>query len=826
MSDSGDSNGLHELKDKTLIVVFGASGDVARKYTYPSLFALYNDDQLPPKTRIIGYARSDLKEDKFFDQVTGGLGDDVDKAKLEEFKKMNQYVRGAYDKDEAFQNLEGELQKSADKEFDGESNRVYYLALPPSQFTTLAQKIKKNNHTGMTNRLVIEKPFGKDTDSCRDMMDQIKADWEEDEIYRIDHFLGEEMVRSILHLRFANEYLIEPLLNNKNVSAVKIELREDFGCEGRGGYFDEYGCIRDITQNHLLQVATLLAMEKPKTTHGDAIRDEKVRVLKAMRPADKAEAVVGQYTSGTKPGYLDDESVENKKSKTETFATTVLRIDNDRWKGVPFIMMAGKALEQELCRVSVQFKAPEQPLFGSENHEPTELRIEMLPEQKVYFAVQTKQPGLEETQTSAEIALQYKTAFPNGRIPDGYETVLRAVLKGDQTTFVRDDELLASWEVFTPLLHYLEGKDGPSPVQYKYGSTGPKEAIELEQKVGFVHIRGGLRQTQGVRRISVVRCDNTFAIDSQPIANEAADTGHKTRLLHRVESATDSRGERGQTLHNNSALKSPSSSLQPLPKPILEEVQSLFADEDFVRRVGGEEIAHQALCTLKPAQWLSSDVINIYASMINKRSSLKSSRARCVNTFVYEKMAKRGYADGRLDRWNRDSQIDYDTLRVLLVPIHLNDNHWALAAINLDLKRFEYHDSLPFTEASAHQVLQVIKDFLSHELKDKKEKLDSSSWQEVFDRTGPVQPNAYDCGVWVCQWMEMMSRGLDLIQRSFSDATVYRDLMAFEIGKGELESRDGEDPESFELLQISSARDIGVNRHDSPMDLNVEESGF
>jgi len=425
-----------------------------------------------------------LDDEKFSDQVTGGLSDDVDKGKTEEFKKINQYVRGAYDEDEAFQNLEKELQKIADDKFGGESNRLYYLALPPSQFTALSEKIKKNNYKGLTNRLVIEKPFGKDTDTCRDMMEKISKDWKEEEIYRIDHFLGEEMVRNITHLRFANDQLIEPLLCKERVAAVKVELLEEFGCEGRGGYFDEFGMIRDVIQNHLLQVALAVAIEPPSSLEDDSMRDEKLKVLKSIKPVKYTEAVWGQYTkSGKKPGYLDDESVENKESKTETFASTVLYINTPRWEGVPFILKSGKALDRNLSRITIQLKPTSSKLFGGTKS--TELRIEMIPSEKIYFSIQTKTPGLENKQTTGEMVLDYKSAFPNDRVPDAYETVIRAVLKGNQSLFVREDELIASWEIFTPLLKYLEGKESASPIGYEYGSSGPKEATELEKKVGF-----------------------------------------------------------------------------------------------------------------------------------------------------------------------------------------------------------------------------------------------------------------------------------------------------------------------------------------------------
>lgn len=242
-NNKNSSSGQVELKDKTIITVFGASGDLAKKMTFPSLFALFKDGLLPKDTKIVGYARSDLSKEKFQEQLTGGL-EDEDKQQIDAFIKASKYVKGAYDEDEAFQNLEKELKGMVE-----ESHRVYYLAVPPSQFTSLSEKLAKNNKTGLSNRLVIEKPFGKDTDSCKEMMKKITSDWKEDEIYRIDHFLGEEMVKAILHLRFANEHVVDTQLNKENVSSILIEWTETFGCEGRGGYFDEFGMIRDLLQN-------------------------------------------------------------------------------------------------------------------------------------------------------------------------------------------------------------------------------------------------------------------------------------------------------------------------------------------------------------------------------------------------------------------------------------------------------------------------------------------------------------------------------------------------------------------------------------------------
>ncbi|KAJ9125585.1 hypothetical protein QFC22_000547 [Naganishia vaughanmartiniae] len=313
-----------------------------------------------------------------------------------------------------------------------------------------------------------------------------------------------------MQLRFANELLIDSLFNKEKVASVLIELKETFGCEGRGGYFDEFGIIRDVLQNHSMQLLTFLTMDKPESLEEDHIRDEKVKVLKAIKPIKNDEAVMGQYIgNGDKEGYLEDESVENKESKTATFGEVVLRIDNDRWKGVPFLLKAGKgqfavadkrstpqgyslelsfidfppAIEEDALRVVIQFKQTDKPLYPSE--EPNELVIELY-EKKVYFKINSKKPSMEGGIVRPEMILDYETKFEGLDAPQPYEFVIHEVLKGNQKSFVRQDELEEEWRIFTPLLHYCEGKDSSKPVEYKYGSNGPKESIEFEKKLGFV----------------------------------------------------------------------------------------------------------------------------------------------------------------------------------------------------------------------------------------------------------------------------------------------------------------------------------------------------
>ncbi|KAG8942892.1 Glucose-6-phosphate 1-dehydrogenase, partial [Tulasnella sp. 408] len=269
----------HELKSNTLIVVLGASGDLAKKKTFPALFGLYRDDYLPNDLHIVGYARTKMDKEEFHKRevsyIKNPANDEAITKKIEAFQSISTYVAGAYDKDEDFQNLEKHLQEIESQYPTPDRNRIFYFALPPSVFLSVAAGLKKNNYTEKgVNRIIVEKPFGKDLQSSREMMAKLKADWQEDETFRIDHYLGKEMVKNMLVLRFAN-IAFSAAWDKNSISNVQITFKEPFGTEGRGGYFDEFGIIRDIQQNHLLQVLTILAMERPLSFSAEDIRDEK-----------------------------------------------------------------------------------------------------------------------------------------------------------------------------------------------------------------------------------------------------------------------------------------------------------------------------------------------------------------------------------------------------------------------------------------------------------------------------------------------------------------------------------------------------------------------
>ncbi|TFK43515.1 glucose-6-P dehydrogenase [Crucibulum laeve] len=479
-----------ELKDNTIIIVFGASGDLAKKKTLPALFGLFRQGFLPRDVKIVGYARTKMDKVEFDKRATSYIktpeGDSEFAGQVESFKNILTYVSGAYDDGAAFDNLNRHLEEIESKYQSKECNRLFYLALPPSVFIDVARNIKEHCYVtkGGVNRIIIEKPFGKDLESARELLSSVKQYWSEDETFRIDHYLGKEMVKNLLVLRFAN-VAMGAAWDKNSISNVQITFKEPFGTEGRGGYFDEFGMIRDVLQNHLLQVLSILTMERPVSFSAEDIRDEKVKVLRSIPPIERSDTLLGQYVSANgKPGYLDDETVP-PNSVCPTFAATTLWIHNPRWEGVPFILKAGKALNEAKVEVRIQFKDVTQGIFKDISR--NELVIRIQPSEAVYLKLNAKTPGLYTRAIPTEMDLTYKRRFTDAKIPEAYEALILDALRGDHSNFVRHDELDVAWKIFTPILHWIDGKNGspPRPVPYPYGSRGPKELDTFIQKYGY-----------------------------------------------------------------------------------------------------------------------------------------------------------------------------------------------------------------------------------------------------------------------------------------------------------------------------------------------------
>ncbi|XP_010419876.1 PREDICTED: glucose-6-phosphate 1-dehydrogenase 2, chloroplastic-like [Camelina sativa] len=478
-------------KSTVSITVVGASGDLAKKKIFPALFALYYEGCLPEHFTIFGYSRSKMTDAELRNMVSKTLTCRIDKRancgeKMEEFLKRCFYHSGQYDSQEHFTELDKKLKQH---EAGRISNRLFYLSIPPNIFVDAVKcaSTSASSVSGWT-RVIVEKPFGRDSETSAALTRSLKQYLEEDQIFRIDHYLGKELVENLSVLRFSN-LIFEPLWSRQYIRNVQFIFSEDFGTEGRGGYFDNYGIIRDIMQNHLLQILALFAMETPVSLDAEDIRNEKVKVLRSMRPIRIEDVVIGQYKSHTKggvtyPAYTDDKTVP-KGSLTPTFAAAALFIDNARWDGVPFLMKAGKALHTRSAEIRVQFRHVPGNLYnrntGSNLDRATnELVIRVQPDEAIYLRINNKVPGLGMRLDRSNLNLLYSDRYSK-EIPDAYERLLLDAIEGERRLFIRSDELDAAWSLFTPLLKEIEEKKR-IPEYYPYGSRGPVGAHYLAAK--------------------------------------------------------------------------------------------------------------------------------------------------------------------------------------------------------------------------------------------------------------------------------------------------------------------------------------------------------
>ena len=471
------------------VVVVGASGDLATKKIFPALFALYCQGCLPEKFRVFGFARSELNDAEFRSRIMEHLtcryvpGESCEQ-RMDEFLDRCRYVHGAYDSRDSFLDL---YQVMRETEGGRPANRLYYLAIPPSVFVDVARAIGDAGliscgPEGPWSRVVIEKPFGRDRDSSDKLTQALSQVFSEGQTYRIDHYLGKEVIQNLLVLRFAN-IVFEPLWNSKSIESVQIVWKENIGLEGRGGYFDQYGIIRDVIQNHLLQILALVAMEPPGRLDPVHIAREKAKVLRCVPPLSLDDVVLGQYGASERsgrrvPGYVDDPSVPSD-SITPTFAAARLRIGCPRWEGVPFLISAGKGLDARMTKIIVRFRSVPGNMFCDLGGCPTpnKLSIRVQPDEAIYLSLTNKVPGMGMTLQPRDLDLQYKEAFSEV-IPDAYESLLLDVIEGDRSLFIQKNELEAAWDVFTPVLHEID-RQRVKPDLYEFGSGGPAAAAKL-----------------------------------------------------------------------------------------------------------------------------------------------------------------------------------------------------------------------------------------------------------------------------------------------------------------------------------------------------------
>jgi glucose-6-phosphate 1-dehydrogenase len=464
----------------TAIVIYGASGDLTRRKLIPSLFDLYRKQRLPENIEIVGFARRPYTTESFrkllLDALKEYRGEIIDLDLWNEFSKRIYYHRGNLDQIEDYRSLETFLDS-----FCGcPTNRLYYLATAPSFFTQITRfmgEIGMAHQENSRRNIIIEKPFGHDLSSARELNSVVHSVFQEDQIYRIDHYLGKETAQNILFFRFANT-IFEPLWNRQYISNVQVTVTEDIDIGHRAGYYDSAGVIRDMFQNHLMQLLTLIAMEPPYAFDATALRNEKVKVLSAIRPIDQSDVVLAQYD-----GYREAEGVANE-SRTPTYAVMRLFIDNWRWKGVPFYLRSGKALPKKTSEITITFQTPPHVMFNmpeGDKFTPNTLSICIQPDEGIHLQFETKKPDSGQQTQSADMEFHYKTSFGEVTLPDAYERLLLDALNNDASLFARNDEIDFAWGLVDPIIHAWELDKSLPIYTYEKGSWGPKEANELLQ---------------------------------------------------------------------------------------------------------------------------------------------------------------------------------------------------------------------------------------------------------------------------------------------------------------------------------------------------------
>ncbi len=463
------------------IVIFGASGDLARRKIFPAFFSLFSRGLLPAGVRFYGFARSDLSEKDFKDKIMSFLTcrytpQESCKEKMDEFLSRCEYVRGEYAEDAGYRGL---LDRMVAARGGALADRLFYLALPPALFCTVSRKLRENSLVfpeggDRWSRAIVEKPFGKNRESSDQLIGELKKYFSESQTYRIDHYLGKEIVQDILVFRFAN-IVFQPIWNARYIEKIEILWSEELGVEGRGGYFDEYGIIRDVVQNHLFQVLSLLLMEEPESLGANDIIDKKVEALRRIKPLGLRDVVLGQYSGGAgKPGYIEDPTVP-KDSLTPTFAFLKLKVASGRWRSMPVEITAGKAMNEKKAEVRIIFRKPCGSLFCKTGKcQPSNtLVIRIQPDEGFHFQIATKEPGTKMELKHKNLDLSYISAFPGKTMPDAYENLLLDSIRGDKTLFIRSDELEAAWDILTPLLKEIE-ETRVKPKSYKFASEGPE----------------------------------------------------------------------------------------------------------------------------------------------------------------------------------------------------------------------------------------------------------------------------------------------------------------------------------------------------------------
>jgi glucose-6-phosphate 1-dehydrogenase len=457
----------------TTLVIFGASGDLARRKLLPALYNLAHEGALPERFNLIGISRRELSDDEFRGQAREAIAEfsrsKPSEAVLDGLIERMSYIGNSFDDTEGYAKI-GAACDALDEEAGLPLNRVYYLSTAPEYFPVITEALKANgldHHEGSDVRVVIEKPFGTDLASARSLQEVVHSAFREGQIFRIDHYLGKETVQNVMAFRFAN-YMFEPVWNRNYIDHIQITAAEDIGIGSRAGYYDSSGALRDLVQNHMLQLLTLVCMEPPSSFGAKQVRDEKVKVLQAIEPP-KPEA----------PGYLEEEGVP-EDSQTETYAALRLEVQNWRWAGVPIVLRTGKRLARKVTEIAVQLKPVPHLAFtskGSVGVQPNQLILTVQPNEGVSLSLGAKIPGASMRIRPVNMEFLYGTSFMS-QSPEAYERLILDAMRGDATLFTRNDEVDAQWSIIDPILKaWHEGR--PPLTEYESGSPGPPEADAL-----------------------------------------------------------------------------------------------------------------------------------------------------------------------------------------------------------------------------------------------------------------------------------------------------------------------------------------------------------